>query len=111
MPDSSMTARASRSIALGAAAAAQVDLVRGVPRQRAQLELARPAVAREQLGQQDAVVDRARLLAEHDDLPVLGGAAAQRLLDDGEPGHAGADDDEPLRAARARAAGPARRGA
>ena len=81
---------------LGAAAAAQIDLVGGVPRQRAQLELAGPAVAGEQLGQQDAVVDRPRLLAEHDDLPVRGGPAAQRLLDDGQPGHAGAHDDEPL---------------
>ena len=82
---------------VGAAAAAQVDLVVGVPRQRAQLELAGPARAREQLGEQHAVVGRPGLLAEHDDLPVLRLAAAQRLLDDGEAGHPGADDDEPLR--------------
>ena len=92
-----MTARASRSSASARLPPRRSTLWCGVPRQRAQLELAGPARAREQLGEQDAVVGRPGLLAEHDDLPVLGRAAAQRLLDDGEAGHPGADDDEPLR--------------
>ena len=70
--------------------AAQVDAALGVPAQRLQLEIARPAVPAEQLGQQDAVVRQAGLLAEHRDLPIAG--VREHLLDGRQAGHAGADD-------------------
>ena len=89
--------------AVGAAAAAQVDAVGGVPVGRAQLGLDVPGGPGQDLREEHAVVGRPVLLAEHRHPQRR--LAADHLLDDRQAGHAGADDDDPLRRPRPPAPG------
>ena len=65
-----------------------------VPGERIEEDLAGVLRAVQHVRQQDPVVVAVRLVAEHDDVELLGAAARQDLLDGARAGHAVADDHE-----------------
>jgi ferredoxin-nitrate reductase len=86
----------------GGTTAAQIHAMLRVPAGRTQLDLRVAADARQNPGQQHAVVDRPGLLPEHRDRPGSLWTPAQRLLHDRQPRHARPDHNQ--------AAHPSRRG-